>query len=34
MRINFLEISGFRGFRDKVRVEFGGGFTVITGRNA
>ena len=33
MRINFLEISGFRGFRDKVRVEFGGGFTVITGRN-
>ena len=33
MRIDFLELSGFRGFRDKVRVEFGRGFTIITGRN-
>lgn len=33
MRIDFLELSGFRGFRDKVRVQFGRGFTVITGRN-
>lgn len=33
MRINFLELCGFRGFRDKVRVEFGSGFTIITGRN-
>ena len=33
MRIDFLELCGFRGFRDKVRVEFGGGFTIITGRN-
>ncbi len=33
MRIYFLEMSGFRGFRDKVRVEFGRGFTIITGRN-
>jgi chromosome segregation protein len=33
VRIDFLELSGFRGFRDKVRVQFGRGFTVITGRN-
>ena len=33
MRIDFLELCGFRGFRDKVRVEFGSGFTIITGRN-
>ncbi len=33
MRIDFIELSGFRGFRDKVHVEFGRGFTVITGRN-
>lgn len=33
MRIDFLELCGFRGFRDKVRVEFGRGFTIITGRN-
>lgn len=33
MRIEFLELCGFRGFRDKVRVEFGRGFTIITGRN-
>ena len=33
MRINFVEVCGFRGFRDKVRFKFGRGFTVITGRN-
>jgi chromosome segregation protein len=33
MRLEFVEVSGFRGFRDKVRVTFGLGFTVITGRN-
>ena len=33
MRINFIEVSGFRGFRDKVRSNFGRGFTVISGRN-
>lgn len=33
MRLDFLEICGFRGFRDCVRINFGRGFTVITGRN-
>nr|WP_315594882.1 AAA family ATPase [uncultured Cupriavidus sp.] len=33
MRLNFIEICGFRGFRDLVRINFGRGFTVITGRN-
>lgn len=33
MRLDFVEVCGFRGFRDKVRVTFGTGFTVITGRN-
>jgi len=33
MRLNFMEACGFRGFRDLVRVNFGRGFTVITGRN-
>ncbi|WP_024897862.1 AAA family ATPase [Brucella rhizosphaerae] len=33
MKLDYVEVCGFRGFRDKVRVDFGGGFTVITGRN-
>lgn len=33
MRLDSLEVSGFRGFRDLVRIDFGRGFTVITGRN-
>lgn len=33
MRLDYVEVCGFRGFRDKVRVDFGAGFTVITGRN-
>lgn len=33
MKIDFVEVCGFRGFRDKVRVDFGAGFTIITGRN-
>lgn len=33
MKLDFVEICGFRGFREKLRVEFGPGFTVITGRN-
>lgn len=33
MRLDYVEVCGFRGFREKVRVEFGSGFTVITGRN-
>lgn len=33
MRLDFIEVCGFRGFRDLVRISFGRGFTVITGRN-
>jgi chromosome segregation protein len=33
MRLDYVEVCGFRGFRDKVRINFGRGFTVITGRN-
>jgi chromosome segregation protein len=33
MKLDFVEVCGFRGFRDKLRVNFGSGFTVITGRN-
>lgn len=33
MRLDFIEVFGFRGFRDLVRINFGRGFTVITGRN-
>jgi chromosome segregation protein len=33
MKLEHVEVCGFRGFRDKVRIDFGTGFTVITGRN-
>lgn len=33
MRLDFIEVCGFRGFRDLVRINCGRGFTVITGRN-
>lgn len=33
MKLDFVEVCGFRGFRDKLRVTFGSGFTIITGRN-
>jgi chromosome segregation protein len=33
MRLDFVEVCGFRGFRDKLRIDFGTGFTVISGRN-
>jgi DNA repair exonuclease SbcCD ATPase subunit len=33
MRLDYVEVCGFRGFRDKARIDFGSGFTVITGRN-
>jgi chromosome segregation protein len=33
MKLDYVEVCGFRGFRDKVRIDFGKGFTVITGRN-
>ena len=33
MILDYVEVSGFRGFRDKIRIDFGTGFTVIGGRN-
>ena len=33
MKIEFVEISGFRGFRDKARFDFPSGFAILTGRN-
>src|ERR1035437_9252542 len=33
MKLQFVELSGFRGFREKARFEFPGGFTVLSGRN-
>lgn len=33
MKISYIEICGFRGFRDKIRIDFGKGFTIINGRN-
>jgi hypothetical protein len=26
MKLDFIEVSGFRGFRDKLRVNLGAGF--------
>lgn len=33
MKIAFIELSGFRGFRNQTRFEFSDGFSVLTGRN-
>jgi DNA repair exonuclease SbcCD ATPase subunit len=33
MKLEFVEISGFRGFRDKVRFDLARGFTVLSGHN-
>lgn len=33
MKLAFVEIAGFRGFKDKTRFDFPGGFVVLTGRN-
>ncbi len=33
MRLDYIEICGFRGFRDAARIDFGAGFTVLSGRN-
>src|SRR5579859_397785 len=33
MKVAFVEIAGFRGFRDKVRFEFPAGFAVLNGPN-
>ena len=33
MKLDFVEICGFRGFRDKARFDFPAGFAVFSGRN-
>ena len=33
MKVNFVELCGFRGFRDKVRFDLPTGFVVVSGRN-
>jgi chromosome segregation protein len=33
MKLDFVEVCGFRGFRDKARFEFTAGFAVFSGRN-
>lgn len=33
MIIDFVEMAGFRGFREPLRIDFSRGFTVISGRN-
>jgi chromosome segregation protein len=33
VKIDYIEMCGFRGFRDKVRLDLASGFVVITGRN-
>ena len=33
MKLTFVEIAGFRGFKDKTRFDMPGGFVVLTGRN-
>jgi len=33
MKLDFVEMAGFRGFREKTRFDFPAGFAVLTGRN-
>jgi chromosome segregation protein len=33
MKLDFVEIAGFRGYRDTTRFELSGGFVIIVGRN-
>ena len=33
MKIDYIEMAGFRGIRDTLRLDFSRGFTVIAGRN-
>lgn len=33
MRLSFVEMSGFRGYRDLIRIDFGSDVTIIDGRN-
>ncbi len=33
MKLSFVEMSGFRGYRDRIRIDFGADVTIIDGRN-
>ena len=33
MKLSFVEMSGFRGYRDRIRIDFGSDVTIIDGRN-
>ena len=33
MKLSFVEMSGFRGYRDRIRIDFGTDVTIIDGRN-
>ena len=33
MKLDYLDLCGFRGYRNQVRIEFADRFTVIDGRN-
>ena len=33
MRFSYVEVAGFRGFKDATRFDFPAGFVVLTGRN-
>jgi energy-coupling factor transporter ATP-binding protein EcfA2 len=33
MKLDFIELAGFRGFRDKIRIELTKGFTILSGHN-
>lgn len=33
MKLSFVEMSGFRGYRDQIRIDFGFDVTIIDGRN-
>ena len=33
MKLAYVELAGFRGFKDKVRFDFPPGFAILTGRN-
>ena len=33
MKLSFIEVAGFRGFRESTRIDIPGGFAIFTGRN-
>jgi chromosome segregation protein len=33
MKLTFVELTGFRGFRDKIRFDLPSGFLIVMGRN-